>query len=211
MNYRVTAILLAVLIFVAAYVYATELREKPPGAAPADPTKTAEQARLEVWRFDEKETKSITIDRGDVQTVVTRVDESAWNLEQPFEGPADRTRINSFLFRLSTLNGTRRIADSPTNLSQYGLDGPRYVVTITQKDDIKYHLVVGARGPAESGTYVKRADEDAVLLITNQFVNDIERMITEPPKEPPTPTPAPTSTSTPTPEPGAEATATPSS
>ena len=59
-------------------------------------------------------------------------------------------------------------------------------------------LTVGSKAPAESGTYVRAGGDSAIYLVSNALVQDLERLVTEPPR-PPSPTPLPSPSPSPTP------------
>jgi hypothetical protein len=62
-------------------------------------------------------------------------------------------------------------------------------------DGTTYRLDLGIKTPVQTGTYARTADSPTIYVIADQFVTDLERLVSDP-KEPPTPTPLP---ATPTP------------
>ncbi|HYU17312.1 MAG TPA: DUF4340 domain-containing protein [Chloroflexota bacterium] len=201
MNPRLTLGLLAVLIALGGYVYLGG----PSGGQANQPTakdQTSNQ-QLEVFKFEDRDTQRLAVRKGDQQTVVEKDADGNWTLPSTGE-PADKIRLSGITLRLAGLRATRRF-DEPANPADYGLDNPQTMVAIDQSDGAQYSLYFGAKAPAEAGTYARRGDETVVFVVSNALVQDLERLITEPPRQPPTPTPAPTAT--PTPE--AEPTATP--
>ena len=63
-------------------------------------------------------------------------------------------------------------------------------------------LTVGSKAPAESGTYVRKDGDTAIYLISNALAQDLERIVTEPPRPPsPTPLPSPAPDASPSPSP----------
>jgi Domain of unknown function (DUF4340) len=188
MSPRVTLGLLAVLLALGGYVYFSDSpgQASPPAAKdkPADP-------QLEVLQFDDRNTQRLTVEKGGQRTVVEKDANGNWTL-QPSGEPADRSRLNGILLRLSGLRATRRFAESP-DLADYGLAAPETSVTVTQADGSEYRIEFGARAPAEAGVYARRDAEPAVFLVSAAILQDVERLISEPPLQP-TPTPAPTPT-----------------
>lgn len=194
MNFRLTAVLVAVLVTLGGIVWFSEFRDK--GAATATP---ADKQRAEIFKFDDKETKRLEVSTSDQKIDVQKDEGGEWVL-QPSGLPADRLRLTSVLFRLGSLQATRRVADQATNLAEYGLQDPVLATIVTQNDGSTYILQIGSKAPTESATYAKRGTDFAVFLIASQLVTDLERLVTEPPIQQPTPTPAPIPTLTPTPE-----------
>jgi hypothetical protein len=201
MNPRVTLGLLAVLVALGGYVYfagPSASATQPAGPAGKDKgavgKEKAADEQLEVWRLEEREIQRLAIQKGVQQTVVQKDPSGEWSL-QPSGEPADRLRINGLLLRLATLRATRRFGE-PGNLADYGLATPESTVTIRQSDGTEYTLELGGKAPAEAGTYARRSDAAAVFVVSNAIVQDLERLLTEPPRQP-TPTPVPPETPTP--------------
>jgi hypothetical protein len=197
MNPRVTLGLLAVLLALAGYVYFAPASGGSAGQPAAK--EKAVDPQLEVFSFQDAEIQRLAVEKGGQQTVVEKNAEGNWTL-QPTGEPADRLRLNGLLLRLSNLRASRRFAE-PGSLADYGLATPETVATLTKADGTRLVLELGAAAPAEAGTYAKRADDPAVFIISRAIVQDLDRLIAEPPREPtpaPSPSPAPaTPTATP--------------
>jgi hypothetical protein len=194
MSPRVTAIALAALVVLGGVVWFTEFRDKD-SSSPAS-AKPSDKPELTVLKFEEKDTRRLEVVKADRRMAADRDEQGEWKL-QPSGQPGDRTRLSGILFRLSTLNATRKVADAPDSLTQYGLDNPPLTVTVTQADGTMLSLLTGAKTPTETGNYVKKADDAAVYLVTASLVSDLEKLTAEPPVAPPTPTPLPAPTATP--------------
>ena len=196
MNPRVTVGLLAVLLALSAYVY-----YGAPASSPAGPTPAAKAAdpQLELWALEESQIQSVTVQRGGQEAGVERAGEE-WKLT-PSGEPADRLRVNSLMFRLATIRATYRVA-SPTNESEFGLATPSMIATLRLASGESRTLTVGSKAPAESGTYVRKDGDSAIYLVSNALVQDLERIVTEPPRPPsPTPLPSPAPDASPSPAP----------
>ena len=196
MSFRLTGIALAILVILGGIVWYTELRDK--GSAEAQ---SADQQLLEIFKFDDRSTRQLEVAKGDQKTVAQQDDQGNWTL-QPSGEPGDRVRLSSLLTRQASLRATRKVADDASDLSQYGLDQPSLIATITQADGTSYILQVGAKAPTETGTYVKRGSDNSVYMVSNVLASDLDRMVTDPPIQPPTPTPSPSPSPSPTPPTG---------
>jgi Domain of unknown function (DUF4340) len=193
MSPRITLGLLAVLLALGGYVYfgggsGTQANQAASKEKPTD-------AELEVFKFEDRNVRQLAVQKGDQQIAVDRDAEGNWKL-QPTGEPGDRIRLNGLALRLSNLRASRRLADA-ANLQDFGLATPATTARIILADGTEHTLLVGAKAPAEAGTYAKRANDETVFLVSNALVQDLERLITEPPREPPTPSPAPSPTSSP--------------
>jgi Domain of unknown function (DUF4340) len=182
MNPRVTVGLLAVLLALGAYVYfgPSVGSGTGPGAGPT-PT-TAPQ--LDLWKLDDSQIQKIEVQpKGGASAGVQRQPDG-WTL-LPSGEPGDAMRINSLTFRLAGLRATRRL-DSVTNLADYGLDAPSLVATVTTADGTAQTLKVGAKAPAEAGTYTQKNTDRTVYLISNAIADDLGRLVSDPPRQPTT-------------------------
>jgi hypothetical protein len=210
MNPRVTVGLLAILVALAAYYFFGSPPAGPaagsgspggpeglggPGAAtpkPADPS-------LDLWAESESDVQSVSVKRGGQETGVKRAGDD-WQLT-PSGEPADRLRVNSLIFRLASVKATYRVPNV-SDESQFGLAPPAMVATIGLTGGGSHTLAVGAKAPAESGTYVRKDADPAVYLVSNALAQDLERIVTEPPRPAsPTPLPSPAAAVTPSPSP----------
>jgi hypothetical protein len=194
MNPRVTVGLLAVLFALGAYVYFGP--PAAPAAGPGGPGGPAAAAggpsatptpQLDMWKLDDQQIASVVVSKPDAQAGVQR-DGDNWSLV-PSGEPADRLRVNSLVFRLASLRATRRL-DGVTNLADYGLTAPAMTVALKLADGTGHTLKVGAKAPAESGTYALADDDPTVYLLSNARAQDIERLVSDPPRQPP-PSPSP--------------------
>jgi len=196
MNPRVTVGLLAVLIALSAYVYFGV-----PATSPAGPTPTTKAAdtQLDVWTLDESQIQAVSVRRGGQEAGIERAGEE-WRLT-PSGEPADRLRVNSLIFRLATIRATYRVA-SAANDAEFGLAEPSMFATVRLANGETRALTVGSKAPAESGTYVRKDGDTAIYLISNALAQDLERIVTEPPRPPsPTPLPSPAPDASPSPSP----------
>jgi hypothetical protein len=197
MNPRVTVGLLAVLIALSAYVY-----YGAPAASPAGPTPTTKapaDTQVDVWTLEESQIQAVSVNRGGQTAGVERAGDD-WKLT-PSGEPADRLRVNSLIFRLATVRATYRIANA-TDDAQFGLTTPAMVATLKLASGEARTLTVGGKAPAESGTYVRKDGDTAIYLVSNALAQDLERIVTEPPRPPsPTPLPSPAADASPSPMP----------
>lgn len=194
MNPRVTLGLLALFLALGGYLYFS-----PPaggadadaasklGAKPAPGKGSVADAQTEVFQFDERESQRLVVQTGERRTVVEKDPEGNWRL-RPGDEPADRTRVQGTLVRLAGLRATRRLGET-ANLGDYGLMTPPLSVTVLQAAGTEFTLLLGSKAPADAGTYAKRTDDPAVFVVSNALVQDLERLVSEPPVQP---TPVPT-------------------
>jgi hypothetical protein len=194
MNIRVTLGFLLVAVILGAVVIGLDkFNIGPTPAANATSTAVAGQDQ-QIYTFDDAKVTAFELRQGD-KSVRLEKKEDAWTVAGTGE-PGNRTSINSLLVRMSQLRASRRV-DNPGDLAPFGLDPAKDAAVAEMGDGTKYELLIGGKTPVLTGTYAKKSDAPDLFVIADQFVADLERLITDP-KEPPTPTPRP---ATPTPDP----------
>ncbi|MFN8521900.1 MAG: DUF4340 domain-containing protein [Chloroflexota bacterium] len=191
MNPRVTVGLLVLLVVLAGYLYVggpspSEGPSTGPGVAvKPKPTGVA----LEILGFADTEVRRVTVTKGGQSGGVEREGDGPWLLSAGKQ-PADRVRVGGLISRLAALQGTRRITE-PGPLRDFGLEPPSSAVTIQLAGGQVLELSLGEKAPAESGTYAMRLADRGIFVISTTIAQDLERLVTDPPREPPTPTPLP--------------------
>jgi hypothetical protein len=180
-NFRVTGIMLAVLVVLGATVWWFELRE------PAKASDNATAAMLGLKAEDV--TRLETRDQSKV-VVVEKSDAGTWRLLNPEEAEADGARVDDMVNRIATLKATRTIDDA-IDLASYGLAQPATQAIVASKTGETITVLIGDKTPDGSSHYVKRDNGPTVYLISSYVVSDLSRFTNDPPKPRPTPTPAP--------------------
>ena len=196
--------MLAILLALAAYVYYGPSQALAPGSAGAPaapgvagamPTPKPQDPSLELWTTPEDQIQSVTVMRGTQQAGVER-DGEGWKIT-PSGQPADRLRVNSLIFRLSSVRATYKVPNA-TNDADFGLNAPTLTASIALLNGSTLGIAVGAKAVGEIGTYARKNGDPSVYLVSNALVQDLERIVTEPPIQP-SPTPAAAVTPSPNP------------
>jgi hypothetical protein len=199
MNPRVTVGLLVVLLALGAYAYFGTPPPAPTGPGPGTPSVPTPDPSLDLWTIDESQIQSVSVKRGAQEAGVQRAGDD-WTLT-PSGEPADKLRVNSLIFRLASIKATYRLSNPPSD-TELGLAPPPLVATITLASGETHILTMGGKAPAESGTYVRKDSDSSVYLVSNALAQDVERIVTEPPRPPsPTPLPSPSPETSPSPAP----------
>ena len=191
MSFRMTGVLLAILVALGAGVYFFEYRPNPDPSG-LDP-------KLQIWKFDDKTVQRVVARLGADEQVMQKRADGLWYLE-PQDLRADYWRISGTLIRLANMRGSRRVTENPRDLATYGLDNPRAGLTLQTPDGVDHTLLIGEKTPNEGGYYAKQPQDNVVWVVGTFNVEDMERFVKEPALEP-TPvassTPAATPSSTP--------------
>jgi len=194
MNTRTTLVLLAILAAVGVAIYFIEFY-KPPEAN-ATPTPSGSKAFLEV---SSPAIDGITIRNvlSDTQVSVSRDISGTWWMTEPSAGePGDPTTLNSLAARLTYIY-VQRVLTPTGSLAEYGLLTPTLSVQVTA-GDARPSFVVGDMTPSKGAYYAQKAGDPHVYLIETGIVEELRRLVSNPPiAVPPTPTLPPLNVPTP--------------
>lgn len=119
-------------------------------------------------------------------TSVERDASGEWRVTEPFSRPAESTDCILLTSLVANLRVQRTIAEPPASeIGAYGLITPTYTIEVRVDDGRTLVLEVGAQ--AGSNTYVRRQGEQAVLLVSSYSVDQVTRIVVDPPAAEPTP------------------------
>lgn len=188
MNLRVTVAFLVVAVVLGGVVFGLD-KFNVGSTAGASSTSTAVAGQnLQIFTFDDSRISAVELKQAD-KSVRVEKNADGWVIAGTGE-PANRISLNSLMARMSQLRATRRVDNPGTDLKQFGLDPPKDSASVELNDGTRAELLVGEKTPVQTGTYAKAGDSSDVVVIADQFVSDLERLVGDP-KEPPTPTPRP--------------------
>lgn len=151
--------------------------------------------KKQVIEFSKSDVQKLIVVQADKTVVVKKgKDEWTWQLTQPVTAPAENSNVDNILWGISSLEAARFVAESPQDLTPYGLDKPLLKVTVEleeeEKDEKKededeedkdkkaaakkvqrtVSLLVGSKAPDEDGYYAKLEegkDKDFVFVLPN--------------------------------------------
>ena len=195
MNRRYTLILLIILGALVAYTYFTEFRgtEEPPT--------TALDTQPVVFDLAEEEIVGLKVTTSEGQTTELKRGDEAWTMvttpsaEYPQGEEVDEMRVSSLVRRLADLKASRVITQA-TDIAQYGLITGTLTADITMSNGEAHQLLVGETNPTGAAYYaLADGNQDPVYLLFSGIVDDLRRLVSEPPYPP---TPIPTAEPSPT-------------
>ena len=106
------------------------------------------------------------------ETVELRLDaDGTWQMLKPAASAVKQTEVDSLLTTLSELD-TDDFAETPDDLSAYGLDTPQSTISAVRNDGTTATLHIG--NEEEGKLYVKRGDTDTVFRL---FKSNVDRLI----------------------------------
>lgn len=123
------------------------------------------------------------------EMAVERNTDGSWWMTEPSEEEADGFQCASLTYSLSALQVRYTIEEPPEGeLGAYGLITPTYTVEVWLGEGAPLALEVGAHYSGGS-YYVRRAGERAVLLVPDYALEEVTRVVDQPPfAQPPAPT-----------------------
>ena len=185
------------LLLVGAYLYFNNREQPAEIDLTAEPGIEVEEAYL--FTAEEGTPTSIRIESMAGETVeVTRGADSAWELKQPAEAPADQASAEAAASQVTAMRIMDTVPD--VDLSVVGLDKPEYTLTVAFTDGGERTVDIGVITPTESGYYV-RDTKDQVVIVSRSSVDALLGLLTNPPYlETPTPAPVTSEAGTPSSE-----------
>jgi uncharacterized protein DUF4340 len=155
-------VLLVVLGGLVGYIYFVDSRETP------DPNAKTKAFEITADNIEELQFKSPDGETARVQKVGDN-----WQLVEPVKAAADNGVVGTVTSNLSTLEVQRVVEESPADLAQYGLSGPRVDVAFRLRGQKDFQrLLVGEKTATGGDIYAKRGDEKRVILISS-FLDSI--------------------------------------
>ena len=189
MNPKIT-IGLAVLLAVLAGVY---FFGGLPEAGPPGVSGTPTPVPPELISYSTSEISRLVVRSGSETVTVQKDGSGSWTYAKGTltSQPADGTRINGLTMRLGNLKARGKVADTIQNPADYGLAQPDADVTVARDSD-RITLLIGSQNPQRTGYYTQLSGAPALYLVESLLVDDLKRLVSQPP-DPPTPTAAPAS------------------
>ncbi|MFO5493323.1 MAG: DUF4340 domain-containing protein, partial [Cuspidothrix sp.] len=118
-----------------------------------------------------------------------------WEIKSPISTPANDAIVSYLIDLLADSKSERTVPVSPVELSEFGLDQPVATIDVKLKNQQTHQLILG-KGDFNNQFLYAQADPHKnmnLLLVSKDFVNAVNRDISEwkqiPDIPPPTPTP----------------------
>jgi hypothetical protein len=176
MNPKVTLALVIVLVALGGYVYFFEIRPNHNDETDSD--------LIQIYGREYSEYDIVELE---IERPAQAWAAQAWAMLLPTPLPPDKidqVRVNGATTRMGHLTASRVITNV-TDLAQYGLDPPELTVTLTISDGQKIMLYTGAATPVNNNRYVRLVGDDKTVYLVFSFaVDDLRRLIDEPPLAP---------------------------
>ena len=160
-----TAIALAVLLGLGAWIHFVESKKEPGGEAKKEKLLT----------FDRAKVKELVLARGGESVRLVR-DGDVWRMTSPLVAPADADALGSLLGTLEGLEVDAVAVETPASLAPYGLDPAKVRLSVVVEGSAApLDLLLGDEVPAAGGIYAKRASEARVVVIPSWSASSLEK------------------------------------
>jgi len=169
LKYRSTLIYFALaVLLVAFYFYETRKEEKK---------KYAEEATKALFSVKPDDVTSFVLKSGD-QEMRFEKKSGTWEILHPIRSGADSFALTRLLNRLTGLKSLRVIAETPKELSEFGLHEPDVTLTFKAGDQDNT-LFIGTISPIEKGYYVSKGGDGKVHFISGDDKRALDRPLIE--------------------------------
>jgi len=165
MRFRTTLILILLLAGLGAYVYWVEV-----------PQAEQETKKKTLFDFKADDVTEVSLVYGDHEIVVKKSGDN-WQLAKPIEVAADATTAKNLASAIADCEVKKTLTEKATDLAPYGLDNPFVKVTVKLGAKEMPTILVGKNAPVGFSTYIKRADEDKVLLTGSAFRSGMDKKV----------------------------------
>jgi hypothetical protein len=184
MKPKVTLALVILLAALGGYIYFFEIKGDKKGEGVNNLT------QIYGTEYGEYDITGLEIEGAQGTAHFARTDQNptqAWEMLLPTPlspDEVDQVRVNGAATRMGYLTASRVITDV-TDLAQYGLDPPELTITLTISNGQKIVLHTGDETPLKNNRYLRLAgDHKTVYLVFSFAVDDLRRLIEEPPFAP---------------------------
>lgn len=127
-----------------------------------------------VLAFATSEVQEIRLESASAPAVVLRRQDDHWQMTAPVQTRADTQQVRTLLRRLHGAKVRAFSAETPSDLTPYGLADPAWRISLTVGSDRTVAtLVLGKEDAERKGIYAKRADAANVVLLPQQFWQDL--------------------------------------
>lgn len=164
MRFRNTLVLVLVLLGLGAYVYWVEV-----------PQSREEAKKKTVFAFNPDDATEVSLVFADRQ-IVAKKSGDEWRLTTPLDTAADTTTVKNIINAIAEAE-VKKTFEHAADLAQYGLDQPFVKVTVKIKDKELPTILVGKSTPVGFSAYIKKADEQNVLLTTAAFRAGMDKQV----------------------------------
>lgn len=145
----------------------------------SDLEKEAQELReKEVTNFYSWEANKLHLRKEKIDWTLTKDKEDKWHFESPVKEEADKSKIETFIRKIESLEATEFI-DPPLNLKDYGLDEPQAEVKIWVKEDEEktkeITVLIGSEDKEAKKVVMKNTRLDYLFRVDSAFLEEFPK------------------------------------
>ena len=119
-------------------------------------------------------------DAAPAATVELTQENAVWNITAPQPFTADTEKINAILSQIKSAKIKEFVTETPTNLTEYGLDAPLKSLALTiGEDPTPQTLLIGKRNDENGGVYAQHAATGNVFLIPSTIDDEFPKALND--------------------------------
>jgi len=165
MNWGKTLLLILALILLSGYLYIFEIRGGAEKKLAEEKKKQAEWRNIQLFPYQPHEFKKITLVK-DRTTIVYQKEDGVWWMKEPLTIKGSEQAADDIINSILNVVETDPVADSPSDLSQFGLDAPPLLISIgLEGEEEAKTLFLGTDNPTSITIYAKWEREPRVFLV----------------------------------------------
>lgn len=111
---------------------------------------------------------------GEIVFKAKKTGDYEWELTEPIEAEVKSGSIDTILQTFMGASASEFVERDAADLSKYGLDSPKYVITVDSKS-----ILLGNEKEKGSTTYAKFADGNEVFVLKNSVLNFVDKPLKE--------------------------------
>jgi hypothetical protein len=175
---RSTVVYIVLLLVVVGVYYYLNNREQPADIEVTSEPGT-EVALAYLFTSEEGTPTGIRIESKSGDTVeVARGEDSAWELIQPVEAPADQAASEAAATQVTAMRILDTVPDVDPEI--LGLESPEAVLTVKFTDGQERTVDIGVITPSESGYYVRNT-EGEIVIVSRSAIDSLLGILIAPP------------------------------
>lgn len=131
----------------------------------------------------EKTHKLFDIKPADIQSIqltspgrdilIRRASDKSWQMVKPVPGRAEINTADAMAGAIANLEVAGTADANPSDLAPFGLEQPAVTLTVTTDKATLPQIMVGKDAPVGGNSYIKIADNPAVLLVASVFPGEV--------------------------------------
>ncbi len=147
-------------------------------ASLADLEKKPDEIReKKVAAFNSWDAQKLQLTRAGLGLTVAKDAEGAWHFDGGSKAEADRSKIESLIRRVESLEAADFI-DAPAGLAEYGLDKPQAEIAVWTKEndkDKEFRILVGTEDAVKKQVVVRNPALDYLFRVDSSFLTELPK------------------------------------